>query len=128
MLDAKASRRTCSSVVGLCAWLSFCAGCVNTNFAFECKIDQECVDGQVQGTCEPGGLCSFADGSCPAKRRYGRFAGGRSDQCVACGDGTRDPGEECDDGNDKNDDGCLTSCRWATCGDGFVRAAVEECD
>lgn len=45
-----------------------------------------------------------------------------------CGDGARDPGEECDDGNARNDDACLSTCRLATCGDGQVRARVEECD
>ena len=36
--------------------------------------------------------------------------------------------EECDDGNPENTDDCLDSCRAATCGDGYVRAGVEECD
>jgi ELWxxDGT repeat protein/cysteine-rich repeat protein len=34
-----------------------------------------------------------------------------------CGDGTRDPGEECDDGNVAPGDGCAPTCRWeAACG------------
>ncbi len=39
-----------------------------------------------------------------------------------CGDGLRDDvrGEQCDDGNARNDDGCLTDCIRATCGDGVV--------
>lgn len=45
-----------------------------------------------------------------------------------CGDGRLDGGEECDDGNDADTDACLTSCRWASCGDGHVRAGVEDCD
>jgi cysteine-rich repeat protein len=45
-----------------------------------------------------------------------------------CGDGRADPGEECDDGNRSDEDACLSSCRWARCGDGRVRAGVEECD
>ncbi len=50
--------------------------------------------------------------------------------CVpeGCGNGVVDPGEECDDGNQDNTDGCLVSCRIARCGDGFVHAGVEECD
>ena len=43
-----------------------------------------------------------------------------------CGDGRLDGGEECDDGNDADTDACLTSCRWASCGDGHVRAGVED--
>lgn len=43
-----------------------------------------------------------------------------------CGDGNLDPGEECDDGNQQDDDECLPGCTWA-CGDGVVNA-VELCD
>lgn len=38
------------------------------------------------------------------------------------------PGEQCDDGNSSNDDGCLTTCVPAACGDGFVYTGVEQCD
>jgi cysteine-rich repeat protein len=45
-----------------------------------------------------------------------------------CGNGAVEAGEECDDGNQSDTDGCLTTCRFATCGDGQVRLHVEECD
>jgi cysteine-rich repeat protein len=45
-----------------------------------------------------------------------------------CGDGTQDPGEECDDGNTDNTDACTNKCKNATCGDGFVHEGVEECE
>ena len=45
-----------------------------------------------------------------------------------CGNGTKDPGEECDDGNQSNQDGCLTNCRKAVCGDGYTYQGQEECD
>ena len=45
-----------------------------------------------------------------------------------CGNGTLDPGEECDDGNDVPTDDCTDLCKSATCGDGVVQAGVEECD
>ena len=45
-----------------------------------------------------------------------------------CGDGVVDDGEECDDGNDENTDGCLNACQLAVCGDGVVYEGVEECD
>src|SRR5262249_23572508 len=49
-----------------------------------------------------------------------------------CGNGIVDPGEQCDDGNHSNEDDCLTNCRLATCGDGFVHTRgtppFEECD
>ena len=45
-----------------------------------------------------------------------------------CGDGVVGPGEQCDDGNFDNTDGCIENCRFAVCGDGLVRASVESCD
>ncbi len=44
-----------------------------------------------------------------------------------CGDGNLDPGEECDDGNDVDDDACRNDCTLPSCGDGIVDAG-EECD
>jgi cysteine-rich repeat protein len=62
-----------------------------------------------------------------------------------CGDGVTDKGEECDDGNDDNNDGCIivrkynsqtkrmeldpaNSCKKALCGDGYVWSGNETCD
>jgi cysteine-rich repeat protein len=45
-----------------------------------------------------------------------------------CGDATLDADEVCDDGNTSNQDSCLNGCSFATCGDGYVRQGVEECD
>lgn len=46
----------------------------------------------------------------------------------SCGDGTLDPGEACDDGNDVDTDGCRNDCSVASCGDGVVHEGVEACD
>ena len=48
-----------------------------------------------------GGPSSQVDGAAPPRE------GGNGG---ACGDGTLDPGEECDDGNSLSDDGCSASC------------------
>jgi cysteine-rich repeat protein len=69
-----------------------------------CKLPASCGDGMVQSTyekCDDG----KNDGG------YGECAA----NCVLsgrCGDGMvqRDDGEECDDGNRKNNDGCNVSC------------------
>ncbi|TAL19965.1 hypothetical protein EPN90_02025 [Patescibacteria group bacterium] len=57
-----------------------------------------------------------------------------------CGDGVKDANEECDDGNDNNNDGCIIikdqqgntdpfrSCQKAVCGDSHVQTGVETCD
>jgi cysteine-rich repeat protein len=44
-----------------------------------------------------------------------------------CGDNIVGPNEVCDDGNDRNWDGCQQDCT-AFCGDGIVRPPVEQCD
>ncbi|GIW44888.1 MAG: hypothetical protein KatS3mg077_2170 [Candidatus Binatia bacterium] len=49
-----------------------------------------------------------------------------------CGNGQLDAGEQCDDGNLEDDDGCLSTCVPARCGDGFVASFApttpEQCD
>jgi cysteine-rich repeat protein len=45
----------------------------------------------------------------------------------ACGDGFLDPGEQCDDGNTHNGDGCNSSCMLESCGNGVVDGG-EQCD
>jgi cysteine-rich repeat protein len=54
--------------------------------------------------------------------------GGGDDAFKNCGNDVLDPGEECDDGNRSDDDGCLSTCVVATCGDGFVDQDAEDCD
>jgi cysteine-rich repeat protein len=44
-----------------------------------------------------------------------------------CGDGNAECGEECDDGNITDNDGCNSSCESEICGDGVVQP-WEECD
>ena len=46
---------------------------------------------------------------------------------ATCGNAFVEAGEECDDGNQSDRDGCLGDCRLARCGDG-VLAAFEGCD
>ena len=52
--------------------------------------------------------------------------------CVpeACGDGILQSGrgEECDDGNLRNDDSCTELCLFSQCGDGILDPNTEECD
>ncbi len=55
-------------------------------------------------------------------------SGGSGGATGFCGDGTVDPGEECDDGNRDDSDGCVAGCVYAACGDGFVQAGIEACD
>jgi cysteine-rich repeat protein len=45
---------------------------------------------------------------------------------ATCGNGTIDPGEECDDMNVRDDDGCTRHC--LICGNGVVTGLAETCD
>jgi cysteine-rich repeat protein len=47
---------------------------------------------------------------------------------ATCGNGVVDSGEECDDGNLIDQDGCLATCKLNVCGDTFLNQGVEECD
>ena len=44
-----------------------------------------------------------------------------------CGDETVDMGEQCDDGNTNNNDGCSATCQTEFCGDEITQTS-EECD
>ncbi|HEY0135461.1 MAG TPA: hypothetical protein VGB85_15360 [Nannocystis sp.] len=56
-------------------------GCVKLD-SFSCAQSSECQNGDVLGTCELGGVCSFPDAACPSGKKYGELAGEQSGQCV----------------------------------------------
>jgi cysteine-rich repeat protein len=47
---------------------------------------------------------------------------------ATCGDGIRDTGEDCDDGNSSDNDSCTSLCRANVCGDGYLQTGAEQCD
>lgn len=78
-------------------------------------------DGFIRRVCGDD-LVSTTDQECAGTCTAGRCVG------ALCGDGREQEGEECDDGNDDDTDACVEGCATATCGDGFLREGVEECD
>ncbi len=64
----------------------------------------------AQGNACVGGLCLKPD-----------HAGEDYVPSLRCGDGLQQRWEPCDDGNQANSDACVSGCRLARCGDGFVR-------
>jgi cysteine-rich repeat protein len=75
--------------------------------------------------CSPGELgCSCIQGGCLGSL----LCKSNTCQSPSCGNKSKDPGEECDDGNTSDADDCLVTCKLATCGDGIVRNLLEECD
>ncbi|TAK04948.1 DUF4215 domain-containing protein [Patescibacteria group bacterium] len=135
---------------GGCADGSACLGTTryNASRAASCAPDCRnfgpyCGDGEISygEICEPGQTESEVCGTDPDGREMRR-----SRTCVAactgfgawsacsvvssCGDGVvqREAGEECDDGNRNQNDGCLNTCVRNVCGDRIVNPAGEECD
>jgi cysteine-rich repeat protein len=98
---------------------------------------QRSIDGPDSGsdtafavTVDPGGDVAVAgrlhngnqgDGYGVAK------LSGTSGGSLPCGNGTKDPGEACDDGNPTAGDGCRTDCTVEACGDG-IHDPQEGCD
>jgi cysteine-rich repeat protein len=85
-----------------------------------------CGDGALVPTCEVCDMGAANSDTTPDACRT---------DCTPahCGDGATDAGEECDDGNGRNCDGCNELCEieaGATCGDGIVAPAGcrERCD
>ncbi len=65
--------------------------------------------------------CGGTDCTCDMVRVY------RCDPVEVCGNGTKEGGEECDDGNAVDGDGCDSNCTASTCGNGIVSPG-ESCD
>jgi len=101
---------------------------VNTDSCRNSCVFASCGDGVVQSNGLDGVSGNADDEACDTS--------GESISCddncsvVACGDQNVNEaaGETCDDGNSSNLDGCLNSCVTASCGDGYLRAAVEVCE
>jgi|GEM_PF-1658519 len=89
-----------------------------------------CLLASVLGFAGAAGGCSDWEWS----QLYGKECNGELIESGAdclievCGDGIVSPGEECDDSNERDDDGCLSNCREGVCGDGQLFGAVEDCD
>lgn len=109
----------CAIVLGLVASSSSC----NERF-FECSEDAQCRIDALQGECHSN-YCSYPDDMCPSGLRFHESAPkGIANLCVmpgadgtvgesgdgVCGDGMVTPGEDCDDANEKDGDGCNRDC------------------
>jgi len=100
-----------------------------------CISDDDCSDDEPCNGLEtcPAGTCLGGspppEGSACATATVSPGAC-RSGICVSafCGNGELDPGEECDDDNDNNNDACTNACLLAVCGDGILYEGSELCD
>lgn len=98
----------------------------------QCGPSQVCSPAQ-EGLGEPvccGAGLTNCGGTCVDTRTDAAACVCTATACApnVCGDGVRSATEACDDGNDDDTDGCLSTCEVARCGDGKVQAGVEACD
>lgn len=105
--------------------------------------DVPCADGR---TCPAGTLCDEAHATCVTQAQLDACAGvtigapcaadATNGVCIdgvcfenVCGNRITQPGEECDDGNLVEGDGCSALCQSEGCGNGRVDTiGSEECD
>ena len=92
---------------------------------------------EINASAQPGwtitAVPTYARGNCSATGSTETAAqagvSGLLDPAAApvCGDGTVDAGEQCDDGNTANNDGCSSTCQNEVCGDN-IQQTNEQCD
>jgi hypothetical protein len=119
------------------------AGCLIAPVDLEgrpCAGESDCVDGWtcregicVEGVAPDAGVADAGrvDAGADAGQDAGSLDAGPPMDAAdpdVCGDDVDGDTEECDDGNTRNDDGCLTSCVAAECGDGYRELGQEDCD
>ncbi len=101
-------------------------------YGFDCDNGPDLYDSDDCGThemlnqivCEAVGYEACDDG---ADNAFAPDACRPDCSLPRCGDGVRDTGEACDDGNADPRDACTDTCTARRCGDGIV-AYTEECD
>jgi cysteine-rich repeat protein len=117
-------------------------GCFNCRF--ECKVDMDCSDANTCNgaeTCDKSmaGKQMCTAGTPPAAGSACQVEGGAgvcaSGTCVkaGCGNGVMDAGEQCDDMNADDNDGCTRACKFTCatdmeCSDGNMCTGVETCN
>jgi len=84
-------------------------------------VAQGAVPGGIITTCADPKTCVTEEAVELVHRIASAAFGG------GCGNGFEDGGEQCDDGNTDDDDGCSNQCRLPVCGDG-AQQGEEECD
>ncbi len=112
-------------------------GCDN-DCTYSCTMTSDCDDGMA---CNGAETCNTSTHVCtnPADLADGTSCGGgnvcRGGSCVApsCGNTIVETGEDCDDGNSTNGDGCDNDCTYsctaaADCDDGDLCNGVESCN
>src|SRR6185436_403699 len=91
----------------------------------DCKF--ACGDGAINETCETCDTNAFP-ANAPSSHGACRTGACGNPGCTFCGDGVTNGGEQCDDGNNVDTDGCRNNCELPRCGDGLINETCETCD
>src|SRR4249919_911373 len=77
-----------------------------------------CGSDSIPPPTQTGGAAGMApDASTGGAGGIGGAAGMAGTGAFLCGNGKMDPGEQCDDGNSANHDGCDTNCHYSCTSD-----------
>jgi len=85
--------------------------------------DGKSIEGAITGAWRALDVCTLDEAQCTATHAFSFVAV----FSPGCGNGVVEAGEECDDSNTVDGDGCSASCVAQKCGDGVVEGG-EECD
>jgi uncharacterized repeat protein (TIGR01451 family) len=112
---------------------------VNLNVDYNCPVCGDGIVNQANETCDDGNLNNNDGCSSTCKiERCGDNICNNGETCStcscdcgvcapACGNGIKEAGEQCDDHNLNNNDGCSSTCKTESCGDG-IKQTCEQCD
>jgi cysteine-rich repeat protein len=104
------------------------ASCGATCAVPDCGEDGVCVGGCAKIVKSACAVSSSVQSSSRAPEPVHAAASSSSVAYVArCGNAVKDSGEQCDDGNSLDSDGCTIACKLPRCGDGALQKG-EECD
>jgi cysteine-rich repeat protein len=97
------------------------AGCVYSANNLPCDDADFCTEGDQcgEGECQPGQAkeCSDDGNTCTTESCDPDAGCLHTPTADCCGNGIKEGGEDCDDGNQTNEDGCSASCKSeAACG------------
>jgi cysteine-rich repeat protein len=127
VVSSSAAPIASSSTASRCALPNECGTnlCVD-GACKECASDAECIS----GSCSQSGVCLASPNPFPSV-----FVPAHDNSIPPpsplCGNDILNPGEECDDGNNRDLDGCSAYCFYegGKCGDGVVQSLIgEQCE
>ena len=116
-----------SVIVALALFSFWLPACGTPDEAGSDGANDEGTDGDSTSGGTEGGEGSGEGGDGDGDGDVDGDGDGNGDGDGDCGNGEIDPGEQCDDANADQTDGCVM-CKLAYCGDGYTQAGVEECD